>query len=167
MAPSAERSQPPTAFEYTTQIDARRAEFVLLASVDYLDLDKLAGAAHAEIELGYFKTCSSCRHSVRAIVKEGMVTDLLMEPCSTEETEPASPEFVCLLSIARDHVAPPEGELFRPPMPVADFMPNAARMSIRTMVCIEVCVFNVCRYCCSVAGGDWICGKSVLIDTTP
>ncbi len=157
-----------TTFEYLTQIGAQRAEFVLLASVAHLDLDKLAEVTHIEIELGYYTTVDSdCRHFVRAVIEEGMVTGLLMKPCSTEETERATPEFERLLDIARDHVAPPEGEPFQPPMPVADFMPNAARISTRTMVCIEVCFFNVCRYCCSVEGGDWICGKSVLIDTTP
>jgi hypothetical protein len=166
MASSPERPQPPITFEYPVQIEVRRAEFELLASVPYLDLDKLARSARAEIELGYYKTDSSCRHFIRAIVEEGMVTELLVEPCSAEETEPASPELVRLFNIARENVSSPEGEPFRPPVPVSDFMPNAVAMSIRIIVCIEICMFQFCYTCCSVPNSaEVMCGK-VYIDET-
>jgi len=169
MASSAERPQPPTTFEYPVQIEVRRAEFELLASVPYLDLDKLARAARAEIELDYNKPYSSCRHFVRAIVEEGMVTDLVVEPCcSAEETEPASPELVRLFNIAHQHVTSPEGEPFRPPVPVADFMANAAAMGLRWIVCIEICVFNSCFHCCSGPHmAEVICGKVTIDETQP
>jgi hypothetical protein len=168
MAPSAKQPQARTTFEYPVQIDVRQAEFELLGSVPYLDLDKLARAARAEIELGYYKTDSSCRHFVRAIVEEGMVTDLVVEPCSAEETEPASPELVRLFNIAREHVSSPGSEPFRPPVPVADFMANVAAMGLRWMVCIEICVFNFCFRCCSGPHmAQVICGKVTIDETQP
>jgi hypothetical protein len=169
MASSPERPQPPTTFEYPVKIEVRPAEIELLASVPYLDLDKLARAARAEIELGYYKTDSSCGHFVRAIVEEGMVTELLVEPCSAEETEPASPELVRLFNIAREHVSSPEGEPFRPPVPVADFMANAAAAEYRGtwLVCIEICVGSFCFTCCSGSHRpDVICAR-IRIDENP
>ena len=165
MAPSAKQPQPRTTFEQTARIDVRQAEFELLGSVPYLDLDKLAGAARAEIELGYFKS-DSCRHFVRAIVEEGMVTDLVVEPCPEDEPQLASPELVRLFNIARERVTSPGSESFQPPVPVADFMPNAVAMAIRIIVCIEICMFQFCYTCCSVPNSaEVMCGK-VYIDET-
>jgi hypothetical protein len=119
------------------------------------------------VELGYYKTNrSSCRHFVRAIVEQGMVTDLRMEPCSNEETEPKSPEWERLIRIAREHVAP-DGEPFRPPMPVEYFMPNAALINDETSPCIEICSFNYCIWCCDFGPFGFLCSdRPVIIDTT-
>jgi hypothetical protein len=167
MAPSAERPQPPITFEYPAQIEVRQPEFELLGSVPYLDLARLARATRAEIELGYYKI-ESCRHFVRAIVEEGMVTDLVVEPCSDDELQPASAELVRLFNVARQHVTPPESEPFQPPVPVADFMPNAAAMGLRWMVCIEICMFGTCFHCCSGPHmAEPICGKMTIDETQP
>jgi hypothetical protein len=97
-----------------------------------------------------------------------MVTDLVVEPCSAEETEPASPELVRLFNIAREHVSSPEGEPFRPPVPVADFMANAVAMGLRWFVCIEICMFGHCFRCCSGPHmAEVMCGKMIIDETQP
>ena len=151
MAPYDKQPRPRTTFEHTIQVEAQPTEFFLLASVPYQDVGKLARAAHAEIELGYFKTNSSnsCRQFVRAKIQEGMVTDLLVEPCSDEETEPASEELVRLLDTARRRLTPSDSREPRFPIPVA-----------------EICILGSCFVCCSdPSGTEWFCGDRVIVHT--
>lgn len=163
MTQSEQRPQPHATFEHTAQIEVQRAEFFLLASVPYLDLGKLAQSARAEVELGYFET-DSCHHFVRARVREGKVTDLVAEPCSDDKPEPASAELVRLLDAARRHVTSPDHKPFQPPIPVAEFMPQAARITIQTITCVKICIFGFCFVCCSnPAGTTWFCGDRVIV----
>ena len=168
MAPYDKQPRPRTTFEHTIQVEAQPTEFFLLASVPYQDVGKLARAAHAEIELGYFKTNSSnsCRQFVRAKIQEGMVTDLLVDPCSDEETEPASKELVRLLDTARRRLTPSDSRDPRFPIPVAEFMSDAAAFTIRTITCMEICMLGSCFVCCSdPSGTEWFCGDRVIVHT--
>ena len=168
MAPYDKQPRSRTTFEHTIQVEAQPTEFFLLASVPYQDVGKLARAAHAEIELGYFKTNSSnsCRQFVRAKIQEGMVTDLLVEPCSDVETEPASEELVRLLDTARRRLTPSASREPRFPIPVAEFMSDAAALTIRTITCMEVCILGSCFVCCSdPSGTEWFCGDRVIVHT--
>jgi hypothetical protein len=168
MAPYDKQPRPRTTFEHTIQVEAQPTEFFLLASVPYQDVGKLARAAHAEIELGYFKTNSSnsCRQFVRAKIQEGMVTDLLVEPCSDEETEPASEELVRLLDTARRRLTPSDSRDPQFPIPVAEFMSDAAALTIRTITCMEICILGSCFVCCSdPSGTEWFCGDRVIVHT--
>ena len=168
MAPYDKQPRPRTTFEHTIQVEAQPTEFFLLASVPYQDVGKLARATHAEIELGYFKTniSNSCRQFVRAIIQEGMVTDLLVEPCSDDETEPASEELVRLLDTARRRLTPSDSREPRFPIPVAEFMSDAAALTIRTITCMEICILGSCFVCCSdPSGTEWFCGDRVIVHT--
>jgi hypothetical protein len=169
MAPYDKQPRPRTTFEHRIQVEAQPTEFFVLASVPYQDVGKLAKAAHAEIELGYFKTSSSndCRRFVRAKIREGMVTDLLVEPCcSDEETEPASEELVRLLDSARRRFTPSDSREARFPIPLAEFISDAAALTIRTITCVEICIFGSCFVCCSdPSGTTWFCGDRVIVHT--
>jgi hypothetical protein len=168
MAPFDKQPHPRTTFEHTIQVEAQPTEFFLLASVPYQDVGKLARAAHAEIELGYFKSnrSKSCRQFVRAKIQEGMVTDLLVEPCSDEETGPASEELVRLLDTARRRLTPSDSREPRFPLPVAEFMSDAAALTIRTITCVEICILGSCFVCCSdPSGSEWFCGDRVIVHT--
>jgi hypothetical protein len=164
MARSAKRPPPLTTFRHTVRVEVRRAEFEPLASVAHLDVVKLARATRAEVELGYFKT-GCCRPFVRAIIQKGMVTDLVVEPCPDEKRVPPSPELVRLVNIARQRVTPRGSKPFGGPVPVADFMADAAAITIKTIVCVEVCIFASCFVCCTTPGGDVFCGARVIIHT--
>ncbi len=100
MARSTKPPRPLTTLRHTARVEVRRAEFELLASVPHLDVAKLARVARGEIEVGYFRT-DCCRQFVRAIVQKGMVTELVVEPCSDDKPEPASPELVASLEDRR------------------------------------------------------------------
>jgi hypothetical protein len=167
MAKSTKRARPFTTFKHTVPIEVRRAEFELLASVALLDGAKLARAARAKIELGYFKT-DCCRNLVRAIVEKGMVVKLTVEPCSDHKSRPASAELVRLLDLARQHVTPPNGRPFSHPVPVAEFMREAGDITIQTITCVQICIFGRCWVCCSSPfGPEWNCGDTLIIHTGP
>ena len=54
-------------------------------------------------------------------------------------------------------------------MPVADFLRSSASARIRTITCVEICIFGWwCFYCCNRPedAADWICGKDIIIEDT-
>ena len=163
MARSKKRSRSIT-FQHSTSVEVRPAEFTLLASVRHLDALKLAKAASARIEVGYFQT-DCCRQMVQAIVRNGIVTHLALEPCEEEMGEPASPELVRVFQLARKRVAKP-GRPFRP-MPVATFLSNAANISVDSITCVRICIYGFCIVCCTtmIPNAPIVCGKKVIIVT--
>jgi hypothetical protein len=166
MARAAKRARALVTFNHPVKITVRRPEFELLASVKQLDIGKLARAAHAEIELGYVRT-DCCRQFVRAVIRRGMVTRLVVEPCSDGKSVKVSPELARLLKAASRRVAGRPGK--RPPkfpMPVATFMSSARFISVDTITCVQICIFGFCIQCCELLGspGEWACGR-VIVDT--
>jgi hypothetical protein len=83
-----ERAEPLVRFEYPVTVEARQPRFEPLASLQFLDLEQLSSGAH-ELEIGSFQG-GCCRQMVRAIIREGMVTDIDVEQCKGgEEPSPA------------------------------------------------------------------------------
>ena len=160
-------SPPLTAFRHAVRVEVRRPEFDLLASVKQLDVAKLARAARAEFEVGYFEA-GCCRRLVRAFVRKGKVTGLVAEPCESERPAKASPELARLLNVARRRAARRGEPPVRLPIPVADFVSNARSLTIRSITCVEICFFGFCFYCCNRPDdpNDWICGRSIVIINT-
>ena len=149
-------------FTQPMRVRVQQPEVEILASVKHLDVNELARAARAEIELGYVKT-NCCHQLIRAVVRKGMVTRLVVEPPSKRGGTRVSPELRRMLNAARRRASPRRqpGPL---PMPVAPFLANAARFSIQTIWCFQICIFGWCIACC-VNGDIWFCGK-VTIDGT-
>ena len=159
------RSRSRTTFTLPVRFEVRQPAFHLLASLRQLDIDKLSRAASARFEVGYFEV-GDCRQLVRAVVRRGMVTGIEADPCPGDEQEQPSAELVRVLTAAGRR-AGPGGPPVRFPIPVARFVSNAQALTIRKMVCYEICFFGWCTYCCQVEDGPWICGKKITIDTTP
>ena len=165
MASSAKRSTSRATFTHAVRVEVRRLPFHLLESVRQLDVDKMARSASARFEVGYFET-GDCRQLVRAVVRRGMVTGLEADPCPGDATEPAPRELARVMTEARRRLGP-GGPPVRFPMPVARFVSQAAGLTIKTMVCVQICLFRRCWVCCKVGDQEPICGKSISIDTTP
>ena len=168
MARSAKRRPALATFRHPVRFEVRRPEFQSLASVSQLDIPKLERAARAEIELGYFRT-GDCRQLVRAIVRKGMVTELVLDPCSDRKVEGAPPELVRLLNAARRRAARAAGNPVRFPIPISDFLGTSAVARIRSITCLEICAFGWwCFYCCNRPNDphDWICGRNIIIEDT-
>jgi hypothetical protein len=154
MARTAKRARALATFNHPVKITVRRPEFELLASAKQLDIGKLT---RVEIELGYVRT-DCCRQFVRAVIRRGMVTRLVVEP----------PELARLLKAASRRISGRPGKRApKFPMPVATFMSSARLISVDTITCVQICIFGFCTQCCELLGspGDWIYGR-VIVDTT-
>ena len=73
--------------------------FVPFQSLRTLDLDRLARARHAVVELGQFES-DRCKRTVRAVIKAGQVTEVKVDPCRDAKAK-VTPEFARLMARAR------------------------------------------------------------------
>jgi len=149
-------------FNHSVPVTVEPAPFVMMDSVRHLDVQTLERQRYVEIEVGYFDT--GCHQLVRAVIEDGTVTGLKIDPCSEEEMEPASPEMQALLTTAfrraRGRTKP-----FRP-APVRRFLTTLQRsVQIDTITCVRICIWGFCFVCCTTINPDtpfW-CGKRVII----
>jgi hypothetical protein len=121
------------------------ARFKLFESTRQLDVARLKRAAQARFEVGYFET-DCCRRVVHAVVKQGRVTKLELEPCKGEVR--ATPELGQVLRAARKRLGADRTGTKPLPMPVDKFLSQAARIVIHIWGCIQICIFGYCFLCC-------------------
>jgi hypothetical protein len=98
-----------------TRVTVKKAEFVYLTTLRYLDHTRLNKGTH-RIEVGYLKTPCGKR-MVTARVTRGTITGVEIEPCT--EAKPATPEVGKLLTAALKKSGA-GGKAFLP-IPFADF----------------------------------------------
>jgi hypothetical protein len=162
MARPAKRREPAITFKYPAQVEIRRPKFEPFASLRQLDVEKLARADLAKIELGYLKT-ECCQQLVRAVIRKGMVTEIQVEPCEERGRKP-TPEMMKLVSVALKRAARGNPRPPKFPMTIPAMMENL--ISVTTITCIQICAFGWCIACCfGPTLGDVFCGR-VTIDTT-
>jgi hypothetical protein len=134
-----------TSFDYTVKVEASRARFELLETMEFLDVDHLSQADEARIAIGTVE--SDCgRRLVYAIVEKGMVTAIEVDQEGTatqDEMDPATIELVKAASAALS-LEPPARKL---PIPVADLIGNP-RIIIDWWTCAHICIFGFCFFCC-------------------
>jgi hypothetical protein len=158
----AKRREPPIIFKYPAQVEVRRPKFEPFASLRQLDLEKLASAEIAKVELGYLKT-ECCQQLVRAIVRKGMVTEIQVQPCDEPGRIKPSPEMMKLVAAALKRAA--KGSPRPPKFPMTFPAMLESLISVTTITCIQICVFGWCIACCIGPTGNVFCGR-VTIDTT-
>lgn len=132
--------------KYNAQVEISRPEVELSPSIALLDVERLSKAASAEIEFGAVKG-GCCAQSLRASIRKGKVTAIYAEPCA--ESKPASPEVARLIKAALSKVTGPDGPPKWKPVPVAEFLQEAVNLSGNAWVCIRICIFGYCLFCCS------------------
>jgi hypothetical protein len=153
-------------FTYPVEVRARQLPVKYLASLRNLDVQKLAGARRAEIELGFVKT-SCCQQVVRAIIREGTVTEVCIDPCSSKKSPPLPPDAERILEVTRKKLAAKRQQSGRFPMPVNKFFAEAlADTGVTVITCYRICLWGVCIDCCQQPSGDWICGRLTIDATT-
>ena len=162
MPRAAKRREPSVTFKYPVLIEVRRPKFEPFASLRQLDLEKLASAELAKIELGYVKT-ECCQQLVKAIVRKGIVTEVQVQPCDEAGRIKPSSELrkviaAALKRAARGNPRPPKFPMTFPAM-------LESLLSITTITCVQICIFGWCIACCQTPAGDVICGR-LTIDTT-
>ena len=149
--------------QYPVQVEISHPELEISPSLAHLDVARLSKAASTEIEVGSVKS-DCCRQIMRASIRNGKVTVLYAEPCG--HSKPASPKLVRLINAARIRASGPGGMPKWKPVPVAEFLPNAARMSVDAWVCIKICVFGYCIMCCAHATTRSFCIPAVATALT-
>jgi hypothetical protein len=128
-------------FDFRVKVQATIPEFVALTSNRSLDFKRLGKGNH-KIEVGYYKG-GCCPKVVRAVVRDGMVTGLDVEPC--EGTKKPSPEMKAIFKEAERRLRS-RGKW--QPVPIKEFSSNAARFIMTGGGCIMVCVWGHCLLCC-------------------
>jgi hypothetical protein len=167
MARPTKQLRPVLTFRHPARIEIYRPEFQLFGSVRQLNVDKLARAAHTEIELGTLKT-SCCSPIVCAVIRKGMVTELRVDPCGESKSEAITLEFSRLLDLARRRVRQRRRGPGRLPMPVARFMSVAQEISTETLNCFSICLFGHCFICCRVESTkQWVCSTIGIVVKPP
>jgi hypothetical protein len=167
MARSRKQLRPILTFRHPVRIEIYRPQFQLFGSVLQLNVDKLARAAHTEIELGTLET-SCCSRIVRAVIRKGMVTELRVDRSGDNKSEPITPELSGLLDQARRRVRQRRRGPGRLPMPVAKFMSVAQEVSTETLNCFSICFFGHCFICCRVESTkQWFCSTIGIVVKPP
>jgi hypothetical protein len=126
-------------------IEVRPVPFRQLDSLRHLDLDRLARAKRARVELGYFEA-GCCRRTLTAIVRNGIVTALEVEPCPNPVRLTAG--LRALVRAARRAI---EGHSRRPRFrrqPVREFFGSDVGLTIDVSFCFLICLFGYCLICC-------------------
>ncbi len=151
-------------FTHPVEVRVRQLPIKYFSSLRNLDITKLAAAKRAEVELGLIKT-SCCEQIVRAMVRDGKVTGVVVEPCTPKKKAPPLPaDLKRLVESAHKKIGRAK-ELMRFPLPVKTFMAQAqSQRGITVITCVEICLFNWCVSCCRTPNGI-ICGH-LTIDST-
>jgi hypothetical protein len=152
-------------FMHPIEVRARQLPVKYLASVRNLDVQKLARAKRAEIELGFVKT-SCCQHVVRAIIRNGTVTEVRIDPRSSKKSPALPPGVERILEVTRKKLAAKRQQGGRFPMPVKKFFADlSGQTGVTVITCYRICLWGVCIDCCQQPTGNWVCGR-LRIDTT-
>jgi len=151
MPRTAKRREPSIIFKYPALVEVRRPKFEPFASLPQLDLEKLASAELAKIELGYVKT-ECCQQLVKAIVRKGMVTEVQVQPCNEPGGTKPSPEMRKLVAAALKRAA--RGNPRPPKFPMTFPAMLESLLSITTISCVQICLFGWCISCCQITSGD-------------
>ncbi len=129
----------------TVKVTVREAPFRTFQALRSLDVQRLEQAARAQFEVGWFE--SGCgQRIVHAVVEQGRVTRLELEPCS--DVVRLSPELKSLVQAARKALKPGRGGGLRKPVALKSFLSNAQGLTIEVFGCFTICVFGYCLSCC-------------------
>lgn len=145
MAGSRQRSPRTLVLRRSVPIEVTPLPFQPLAAVRNLDLDALARAKSARIEVGHYET-GCCRRVVHAVIRKGMVTKFEVEPC--KDPVRLTPEWKGVLRDVHRAVRARSGRGEKFPLPVSQLPSAVARIKYSIWVCVRICCFGYCLTCC-------------------
>jgi hypothetical protein len=125
-------------------------------SLRHLDVERLSRAKKARFEIGTIDS-GCCRRIAYAIVQNGKVTRLDLEPCTT--TVRITPEIRRTIEAAVKKLDKGRRDTTSLPVPVDQFLARQIGPSISVWQCIRLCCFGHCITCCfHIPGvkGHWI-----------
>lgn len=137
-------------FKHPMTVEIIVPKFVPLVAVSTLDVQKLSKGSHT-IEVGFLEG-GCCPKMVRAVIRNGMVARLDVEPCEESEklTQKEMPrEIAAIVAKAKKFAVKSPWT----PIPVKEFVSNIARQSYPPRAgtgagCFYVCIWHYCIFCC-------------------
>jgi hypothetical protein len=151
-------------FKHTVPIKVSRPRFKLSTAFANIDAEKISSKANVEIDVGTFEG-DGCGRVVSAVVKKGEVVRLKVSPCAEVTPIPVDPSLKGLVAAARKKL----GEKGTPPkfrsMNFAAFQQSADDITVKTITCVQICIYGHCIVCCSLPEGGFFCGSRVIIHT--
>jgi hypothetical protein len=140
-----------------------KSRFKLSSSFKSIDPRRLANKAHVEIEVGTFEG-KGCGNTLSAVVRKGMVVRLTMTPCAETQAVRGDPSLTSLFLAARRRL----GGTGRPPkfkpMSFARFQDTDGGITVKSITCIQICIFGHCIVCCTTPDGSQVfCGSRVVV----
>jgi len=150
----------------TVEFQFATVPFEPFQSVRALDLEQLARARSAVVELGQFEA-GCCKRMARAVIKYGRVTAIKIDACK-DGAGKVAPELARLFARAHAKLKRSKGPAPRLPMPVTRFFRRSALGevtidvgTIDNMTCYTVCISIVgaliCSICCGTSSSDVSC----------
>jgi hypothetical protein len=146
-------------FKHSMTVEVIVPTFVPLASLATQDIQKLSKGGH-RIEIGFMEG-DCCPKLVHAVIRNGMVTRIEVEPCVHSERvlpKAMSKEMSEVVAKARKRMEQDPWQ----PVPVAELVENMARDSHYPprigwgAGCIYICLWHYCLFCCISPPGCWI-----------
>ena len=147
-------------FKHPVTVKVIVPTFVPLASLTTQDVQKLSKGRH-KIEIGFMEG-GCCPKLVHAVIRNGMVTGIEVEPCEKSERvlpKEMSKEMSKVFAEARRRIEQNPWQ----PVPVAELIDNVAMATGRypTRIgwgagCIYVCIWHYCLFCC-LRGNRIVC----------
>jgi hypothetical protein len=119
MTAKSKRNKKIVTFKYEMTVEVRPLKIERLASLGYLDVEKLSRATKAEFEVADV-VADKKRYSVRATVRNGIVTGLQGKGCAGCKPVKMSPQLRELLAAARRRVGT-NARRFQP-IPIREFL---------------------------------------------
>lgn len=142
------------------EVTIEAAKFEPSANLDHIDVGRLS-KKRAKIEAGEF-IGDCCSTKVYGLAEGGIVRKIEFSKCKGSKRPPKFLEAPLAKAMAA--IKPPGGGSFKP-MPVAEFIRAARRRFIDIIidgVCIYICIFDRCYFCC-VVDGDTLCGEAIVV----
>jgi hypothetical protein len=158
-------------FKFRQAVDVRfeTVPFKPFQSIRTLDLERLARARRAVVELGQFEL-DCCKRTARAVIQYGRVTAIELDACRDRAAKSGrvSREFARLFARAHAKSKRSSGGGLRLPMPVTRFFRRKAVGDVDITIdiqgeftCYRVCVslpgVLACGYCCVSSDGVATC----------
>jgi hypothetical protein len=145
-------------------IEASRLRFKLSTAFANIDSKKISSKANVEVEVGTFEG-DGCGRVVTAVVKKGQVVRLNVSPCSAVTPVTVDPTLKGLVIAARKKLGEKGASAKFRPMNFAAFQEGADDITVKTITCVQICIWGHCIVCCTTPYGDILCGAGITIHT--
>jgi len=163
--PKSTKSRSKAEFKFPVLVKVSKPRFKVSTAFRHIDPRRLANKAQVEVEVGSFEG-DGCGSTVSAVVRKGNVVRLKVTPCAETRGVRGDPSLKSLLMAARRRLGGPATPPKFKPMSFARFQDTGdGDITIKTITCIQICIYGHCIVCCSLPGGGFFCGSRIIIHT--